>query len=173
MMKRTIVLFTIVGLAACDRSTAPITAVKSAAAAIQHDAAGDGAQSETMDISGTIVSPCTGEAIAYQGSAHLVVNVDQTIAGEEVTTHFNTQNLSGVGLVTGTKYQISDAFREDETTQLLSATGSADVAEHLRVISADSLDNFLVDLVYTITFPPLQFTYQTKNRVCEGSGSTS
>ena len=69
-------------------------------------------------ISGVIASPCTGEPIAYQGSAHMMATFQTTSDGFTVSTHFNSQGISGVGLVTGTKYQIIDAFQEDGVTPL-------------------------------------------------------
>lgn len=164
MTFRSTVVLAMVALAACDN---PVAAPSSRPQGPLFDNTTI-RLNETSDISGTIVSPCTGEPIAYQGSQHIVSAFTPTAQGFSVDTHFNTQSLSGVGLVTGAKYQISDAFNEQEDVVTLPLGGTADVAEHLRVISQGSLDNFLVDLVYTFTFPPPAFSYDTKNRRCEG-----
>ena len=165
MISRTMVFFALVALAACDNPTSPPSNLRKTPQATSFDNAAV-KLNETMDISGTIISPCTGEPIVYQGSAHMMSTFEPTDNGFTVSAHFNTQSVSGVGAVTGTKYQIVDAFNEDET--VVSSNGTADVAEHFRVISDGSLDNFLVDLVYTFTFPPPTFTYETRNRRCAG-----
>jgi hypothetical protein len=154
-----------IGLAACDSPTIPTTNFNKSPRVASFDNSLT-KTNETMDISSVVVSPCTGEPIAYQGSAHVVATFDATDNGFTLSTHFNTQGISGVGLVTGTKYQIIDAFNEDE--QVVSGNGSADVSEHFRVVSEGTLDNFLVDLIYTFTFPPPAFSYQMKNARCEG-----
>ena len=82
--------------------------------------------------------------------------------------HSNTQRVSGIGLVTGTKYQIIDTFKENETIVSLPLNESAEFAEHFRVISDGNLDNFLVDLIATFTFPPRNVTYKFRNARCEG-----
>jgi hypothetical protein len=166
MNKRTMAFFAVIALAACDTPTSPASISRKTPQAASFDNTAVKIN-ETTDISGTIVSPCTGEPIVYQGSAHIMSTLQPTTNGFTVSTHFNTQSVSGVGAVTGTKYQIVDAFNEDET--VVSSNGTADVAEHFRVISDGSLDNFLVDLVYTFTFPPPAFTYETRNRRCVGS----
>ena len=165
MNTRTMAFFTIVALAACDTPTSPHAMGSKTPLASSFDNT-PVKLNETMDITGTLVSPCTGEPIVYQGSAHMMSTFQATDNGFTVSTHFNTQSVSGVGAMNGTKYQIVDAFNEDET--VASSNGTADVAEHFRVISDGSLDNFLVDLVYTFTFPPPAFTYQTKNSRCSG-----
>jgi hypothetical protein len=90
-----------------------------------------------------------------------------------VSVHFNTQDVTGVGLVTGTKYQLSEVTNQDETVNSDQLSGSAAVRTQFRVISNGSLDNFLLDDNLTFTFPPPTATYKFENARCVGSTTTT
>ena len=167
MLSRTIVLLMILGVIACERPTAPATASKLAAHGPSFD---DNTvkDNETLDLSGTLISPCTGEQITFAGSAHIVATFTPTADGFTVATHFNTQGVSGVS-ETGTKYQLIEITNEqDQVVASDPATGTGDVHTQFRVISDGSLDNFLVDAIYTFTFPPPTATYKLQNARCTG-----
>jgi len=155
--------------AACEQTLAPPAPAKTAAMGAVLDA--DGTTVRTNDvipISGTVVSPCTGETVEFDGRTHVVTATTPTDGGFTLDYHFNTQNVSGVGLTTGTKYQISDVLSEQETAVFVPLGASADVAVHYRIISNGSMDNFLADIVYTFTFPDLSTTYKVQNLRCNG-----
>lgn len=168
MLSRTIVLLMICGLAACERPTAPAAMSRPAAHGPSFD---DNTvkDNETLDLAGTLISPCTGEQITFAGSAHIVATFTPTADGFTVATHFNTQGVSGVSAETGTKYQLIEiTSEEDQVVASDPATGSGDVHTAFHVISDGSLDNFLVDAIYTFTFPPPTATYKLQNARCTG-----
>jgi hypothetical protein len=45
---------------------------------------------------------------------------------------------------------------------------TASCQRSFHVISDGSLENVLVDMIYTFSFPPPTFTYQMRNSRCEG-----
>ena len=154
---------------ACEQTLAPPPPAKTAAmgAALNPD---DGTvrTNDVIDLSGVVVSPCTGESVQFDGRAHIVTATTPTDGGFTLNYHFNTQSVSGVGLTTGMKYQISDVLSLDESAMFVPLGATADVTVHYRIISAGSLDNFLADIVYSFTFPDLSTTYKVQNLRCNG-----
>lgn len=168
MRSRAIAVLVMFALAACERATSPVSPTRfSSYGPSLHDN-NTVMQNQTIDISGTVVSPCTGEAVVFQGSAHIVATFEPTIDGFTVTSHFNTQGVTGVGVETGTKYQFSEVSNVALTATSDPLSGSATVNTNFRVISAGSTDNFLLDAIYTFTFPPPAATYKMQNARCVG-----
>src|SRR5215472_17258948 len=104
-MTRMVALISVLALAACEQSVAPTPRLQrpviQAAASVFDDVTRDNV---TIEITGTIDSPCTGETIAFDGSSHIVMTLDQSDTGATLQYHFNTQGVSGVGIETGTNY---------------------------------------------------------------------
>jgi hypothetical protein len=92
-----------------------------------------------------IVSNCTGEEVELSGTIHLVSQTQRD--GSEVG-HFNWQNVSGVGLTSGTTYRAStvDTFR-------LEAPFPSDIhsVRSLHLIGQGAEDNLLVKFLFHIT----------------------
>lgn len=169
-MTRMLALFSLLALAACEQSVAPAPrlqrpSIQQAASSGFDDVVKDNLK---IEIAGTIDSPCTGETISFDGSSHIVMTLDETSNGATLSYHFNTQGVSGVGLATGTEYQVVQVQNQDETAVFIPANDSASVAVHERIISNGSADNFLADIVYMFTFPPFNATYKFRNVRCEG-----
>jgi len=78
-----------------------------------------------IDLPGVLVSPCTGETVQFDGRAHIVTATTPTDGGFTLKYHFNTQSVSGVGLTTGTKYQISDVLAQDESAVFVRSAAPA------------------------------------------------
>jgi hypothetical protein len=170
IMTRMLALFSLLALAACEQSVAPAPrlqrpSIQQAASSGFDDVVKDNLK---IEIAGTIDSPCTGETISFDGSSHIVMTLDETSNGATLSYHFNTQGVSGVGLATGTEYQVVQVQNQDETAVFIPANDSASVAVHERIISNGSADNFLADIVYMFTFPPFNATYKFRNVRCEG-----
>jgi hypothetical protein len=166
MIGRAIAVTMIFAVAACDQPTAPAPPTRFAANGPSFDntAVRD---NESIDLSGTAVSPCTGEPIVFQGSAHIVATFQPTTDGFTVSTHLNTQGVTGVGLTTGTKYQFVEVSNET-LTAASDQSGTASVSTQFRVISDGSADNFLLDAQYTFTFPPPTASYRILDARCQG-----
>ena len=88
---------------------------------------------------------CTGEDVELSGTIHLVSQTQRD--GSEVG-HFNYQNVSGVGLTSGTTYRAStvDTFR-------LEAPFPSDIhsVRSLHLIGQGTEDNLLVKFFFHIT----------------------
>ena len=170
MTSRTLAALSLLMLAAaCEQTLAPVPRAKSAAMGAALDADNTTVQTnEIIPLSGTVLSPCSGETVQFDGRAHVVTATTPTDGGFTLAYHFNTQSVSGIGLTTGTKYQISDVLSQQETAMFVPLSATADVAVHFRIISDGNLDNFLADFVYTFTFPDLSTTYKIQNVRCNG-----
>lgn len=170
MTNRTFAVICLLTLAtACEQTFAPLPPAKTAAMGAALDA--DNATVQTNDViglSGVVLSPCTGESVQFDGRVHIVTSTTATDGGFTLSYHFNTQSVSGVGLTTGTKYEISDVLSEDASAIFVPLGATADVTVHYRIISDGSLDNFLADIAYTFTFPDLSTTYKVQNLRCNG-----
>src|SRR5215216_4401860 len=92
-----------------------------------------------------IVNNCSGEDVELSGTIHLVSQTQRD--GSEVG-HINYQNVSGVGLTSGTTYRASsvDTFR-------LEAPFPSDIhsVRSLRLISPGPEDDLLVMFLFHIT----------------------
>jgi hypothetical protein len=169
-MTRTLALVAaILALAACEQPSAPSLQSRRLAVPVALNDAGDVTRENLkIELADVTDSPCTGEPIQFDGLLHVVTTTEQTSDGVMLKAHSNTQGVSGVGLLTGAKYEVIQVMNETETAVLVPLTGSADVAIHFRIISQGSLDNFLADIVYTFTLPDLIPTYKINNVRCEG-----
>jgi hypothetical protein len=170
MKNRTLPIVCLLILAtACEQTLAPLPPAKTAAMGAALDADNTTVQTnEIIGLSGVVPSPCTGESVQFDGRAHIVTATTATDGGFTLNYHFNTQSVSGVGLTTGTKYQISDVLSEDASAVFVPFGATADVTVHYRIVSDGGLDNFLADIVYTFTFPDLSTTYKVQNLRCNG-----
>ena len=171
-MLRPFAFVAILALSACDQSLAPSVPTRRPAITAASDASGDASSTtklnQTVDVAGTLDSPCTGEVIAFDGSAHIVMTLDESDAGVTLSYHLNTQNISGVGLVSGMKYNLNQVMNEDASAIFIPMGQSGDVTVHYRIISQSGLNNFLADIVYTFTYPPLTITEKVNNVRCVG-----
>jgi hypothetical protein len=108
-------------------------------------AAALGATSTDMPLHFLRSADCTDEVVEISGTVHLVnqVQTDGSVIG-----HFNYQNVSGVGLTSGTTYQTSavDHFR-------LSAPFPSSVSsmQSFRLIGRGFESNLLVTVLYHVT----------------------
>jgi len=167
-MTRTIALVAaILALAACEQPSAPSLQRRLAVPVSLNDADQVTRLNQKIDIADVIDSPCTGEHITFSGVLHIVTTLTQTTDGLVLKAHSNTQGVSGVGAVTGAKYEINQVIKENASVAVPSMSGSADVAIHYRIISQGSLDNFLADVVFTLTIPGMTPTYKINNVRCQ------
>lgn len=168
-MTRSIAFVAILALAACERPLAPSPESGRPGVPTALNDIGDVTKVNLkVDVNGVVTSPCTGEDIAFDGMTHIVSTTTETADGAIISTHFNTQGVSGVGLISGAKYQIIQVQNGDATDVFVPTGSSGDMAIHERYISQGSLDNFLADIVFTFTFPPFNATFKVQNLRCEG-----
>lgn len=168
-MTRMLALIAALALAACEQSVAPSPRPqRPSVQSVSNDFDDVIRDNFQLEFTGTIDSPCTGETISFDGSTHIVMTLDESDTGATLQYHLNTQGVSGVGLETGTKYQIVQVTSEDANAIFIPANESGSVTIHERIISDGGADNFLADVIFTFTSPPPQATYQLKNLRCVG-----
>jgi hypothetical protein len=88
---------------------------------------------------------CTGEQVELSGTIHLV---SQQQSDGSVVGHFNYQNVSGVGLTSGTTYRASTV-----DTVRLAAPFPSDITSvgSFHLIGQGENDNLLVNALFHIT----------------------
>src|SRR5215211_2181156 len=103
------------------------------------------ATSTTIPLDVVRSGDCTGEDVQLSGTIHLV---SQTQPDGSEVGHFNYQNVSGVGLTSGTTYRAStvDTFR-------LEAPFPSDIhsVRSLHLIGQETEDNLLLKFLFHIT----------------------
>jgi hypothetical protein len=61
----------------------------------------------TFPVAGTFTNPCTGEAIAFTGSMQVLIGQSDDGTGAlEITMHSDFHGVTGVGVLTGKRYEI-------------------------------------------------------------------
>ena len=68
-------------------------------------------QLTNIDVPVNMVVPsnaCTGQAIAFQGDSHTLINVSVNNNSVHFQSHLNVQGVAGVGLTDGAKYILAD-----------------------------------------------------------------
>lgn len=101
----------------------------------------------------TVFVPCAaagaGEIISLDGTLHVLINTTvDSQGGIHLKTHFQPQNLSGIGLVTGDKYE-GTGVTQDQTT--VTAASVYSYVNNFRMIGQGSGNNFMVHENITIT----------------------
>lgn len=166
-MTRMLALISVLALAACEQSVAPAPPIQRPSIQSATNQFDDVVRDNLkVEITGTLVSPCTGETISFDGTSHIVMTVDQSDTGATLSYHFNTQGVTGVSLETGTTYRVIDIINEDAGALFIPAGESGSVAIHERIIGDGSADNFFTDVAYSFTLPPLVATYKFQNVRC-------
>jgi hypothetical protein len=88
---------------------------------------------------------CTSEVVEINGTIHFV---NQTQADGTVIGHFNYQNVRGLGLTSGSTYQVSAVDHVRLSAPFPSSISSV---RSFQLISRGSSSNLLVTVLYHIT----------------------
>jgi hypothetical protein len=153
--------FAFIGLAACDTPiSAPTPRASSLAerslSAAQHEEQESGTiLNERFPITSTVFNPCPpAEPVAFAGSFHEVITGEVSPTSIDTKTHFNTQEIHGVGLVTGARYEVLQNEKDDFEESFPPFTFDLTVDRRMRLIRQGSLDNFWFRVTQRFTFPP-------------------
>lgn len=99
-------------------------------------------------------NPCNGESfVNVQGNIHIVAQVvgDTTTNDYHQVVHFNTQSVTAVGAITGTKYTLTNSNNNVENVHPESARAFTGEVT-LQAISRNSIENFQIhDIVHFTT----------------------
>ncbi len=106
------------------------------------------ASSTSIPISIVVFVPCAnggaGELVTLSGNLHVVFNFEingNNVSGKE---HYQPQDLTGVGSVTGDKYQATGVTQGDFKASLQNGQFQTDFVNNFRIIGQGPGNNFVV-----------------------------
>jgi hypothetical protein len=110
-------------------------------------------QVTNVDIPLNVVIPanaCTGQAIAFEGNSHAVINVTINNNSIHFQSHYNMHGVTGVGLTNGAKYLLVEAG--GDTMNINGATPiEATINTDVGLIGAGQAPNMRLRIVSHIT----------------------
>jgi hypothetical protein len=127
-----------------------------------------------LDVTGTFWNACApgGEYVDVAGALHFRVQfrTDPATGVFRITIHQNHQGISGIGQVSGTKYQMMETFN---VVQILSPGPESDVTQHIKMqmTSQGRADNSEFHAIYSVHFDPVNgmtFTQKKLSIECRG-----
>ena len=108
---------------------------------------------ENIAISFVDFSPCTGELILFSGNLHLVEHVTfDKAGGVHVGIHENYNDVSGVGLTSGTVYHATGVYNDNYTFGNGVYTETSN--EQVKYIASGGGNNFKFNFLFHITAHP-------------------
>ena len=111
--------------------------------------------SEKINTDILVFIPCAdegaGEYVQLSGILHVVTSV--TINGNNVRgkTHFQPQGISGVGMVTGDKYNATGVTQDEFKGSLVNGKYEETFVNNFRIIGQGSGNNFLIHEIFHVT----------------------
>jgi hypothetical protein len=103
-----------------------------------------------------VLVPCAnggaGETVHLEGTLHVVISLTVNDNHASGKAHFQPQGVSGVGSVTGDKYQATGVTQESFEDNLLNGQATHTFINNFRVIGKGPGNNFLVHQNVHITF---------------------
>jgi len=105
-----------------------------------------------LPVSGSVVNPCTGESVAWQGTAHFVVHQTVTSNGRETLSgHVNFQGIQGQGSL-GNTYQVTNTANFELTASGDPAQNEFTTTAAFLFVSQGPAPNFDSHTTYHVTF---------------------
>ena len=104
-----------------------------------------GATSTTLPLHFLRSADCNDEIVEITGTIHLV---NQTQPDGSVISHFNYQNVTGLGLTSGTRYQVTSV---DHVRLAAPFPSSIQSVQSFQLISQGSGDDLQVQVLYHVT----------------------
>src|SRR5438067_4470052 len=105
-----------------------------------------------VPVSGTVLNPCNGESVSWQGTAHFVVHQTVTSNGYEILSgHVNFQGIQGQGSL-GNAYRVSNTANFELTTSAGSSQSEFTTTAAFLFVSQGSASNFDSHTTYHVTF---------------------
>ena len=105
-----------------------------------------------VPFSSPIVNPCNGEQVNVSGNSHMTAGVSTDgSGGRHFRSHINSQGVSGIGVVSGSKYQIPTT---SNTSAYLGSATTITLTVYGRVIAQGSTPNFSLRQAFHVTVDP-------------------
>lgn len=128
--------------------------------------------SETIPITDSIVNPCNGDVVTFQGNIHVTNHMTTDASGgTHLKTHVNFQNVSGTGVPSGLNYNVrtttNETVNDNDGPQ-----SEATIISMVKLISQGPAPNFFLRVVFHITVNANGTTTSTVDNTrieCQGS----
>src|SRR2546421_926720 len=104
-----------------------------------------------LPVSGTVVNPCNGESLAWQGTAHFEVHAVSSNGHETISAHVNVQGIGGTGSF-GNAYRVVNTANFELTKSGQSAENEMTTTAAFLFVSQGAAPNFASHTTYHVTF---------------------
>src|SRR5438105_5689567 len=104
-----------------------------------------------LPVSGTVVNPCNGESVAWQGRAHFEVQTVTSNGHETLAAHVNFQGIEGQGSL-GNTYRVVNTANFELTKSGESAQSEFTTTAAFLFVSQGAAPNFVSQTTYHVTF---------------------
>jgi len=108
------------------------------------------------------------EVVEFDGRGHEVITGETGPGSQDITFHFNTQDVKGVGLTSGDAYEVPDNEKEDFVFTSLPLTFDDQFDMRFRLIRAGSADNLWIRQTVETSFPPFNVQVKRNQIECRG-----
>ncbi|MFL5561717.1 MAG: hypothetical protein ACJ79K_09610 [Gemmatimonadaceae bacterium] len=107
MFRRYFLILTAVGIAACERPTAPTPPVTTSGSPVSLSAGNTAKFNDVYYISTVTDNPCNGDIVFVSGKMHEVFTITENDFTFDLTIHVNFDALQGVGVPSGARYHLN------------------------------------------------------------------
>ena len=106
---------------------------------------------ETVPFTSTVLNPCTGDQVTFQGNIHISNSLTtDSSGGTHLKTHINYQNVSGTGVPSGLSYNFRTTTNQSDNDND-GPQSEMTIISTARIISQASLLNYFLRLVFHVT----------------------
>ena len=124
---------------------------------------------QSFPLSGVLFNPCPPEELLeFDGRGHELITGEVGPTSEDITIHFNTQDVKGVGLTSGDAYEIPENEKVDLVITSVPFTFDEQFDIRFRLIRAGSADNLWMRQTVEISFPPGNVQIKRNQVECRG-----
>jgi hypothetical protein len=127
---------------------------------------------ETIPIAGTVLNPCNGDMVTFQGNSHVTNHMTTDASGgTHLKTHVNFQNVSGTGAPSGLNYTVRTTTNQTENDND-GPQYEATVISTVKLISQGPAQNSFLQTVFHVTINANGVTTTTVDETkmeCRGS----
>ncbi|WP_276504654.1 hypothetical protein [Terrimonas pollutisoli] len=114
----------------------------------------DGASSIIVPVELFVFIPCAGETVTLTGNLHILTHLTTNGNNFVSKSHFQPQGISGVGDVSGDKYQATGVTQDLVRGSFVNGSFTYTAVNNFRIIGQGTGNNYLVHQLYHITITP-------------------
>ena len=114
----------------------------------------DGASSIIVPVDLFVSIPCAGENVTLTGNLHILTHLTTNGNSFVSKSHFQPQGVSGVGDVSGDKYQATGVTQDIVRGSFANGSFTYTAVNNFRIIGQGTGNNYLVHQLYHITITP-------------------